>query len=106
METSDKHSPRLSDDLTKDTRAGHQELRELAPDVALTDNDAEARSELARHLEPSAFPARTEQLIDVAKENFATDAVIDLLETLPDRVYDNVQEVWETLGGEVEPRRS
>ena len=104
METSDKHSPRMADDLNKDTRAGHEELRELAPDVALTDTDVEARSELARHLEPSAFPARAEELIEVARQNFAGEPVIDLLETLPDRVYDTVQDVWTTLGGDLEER--
>lgn len=117
MEMSDKHGARLSEDLTKDTRAGHEELRELQPDDArievvqtddgaLDDHEAAARSEIARFLEPSAFPARAEQLVQMARDNFATDEVVRLLETLPDDTYDNVQAVWVALGGEVEARRA
>ena len=107
----------MADDLNRDTRAGHEELRELEPDDAridltqqnpgvLDDHDAAARSELARFLKPSEFPARSAQLIDTAKEAFAPDAVIALLETLPDGVYDNTQDVWRALGGEVEVKRA
>jgi len=117
MEMSDKHGARMADDLNKDTRAGHEELRELQPDDAridlvqeqdgvLDDHEAAARSEIARYLEPSAFPARTDQLIAAARERFATDEVIALLETLPDDTYENVQEVWVALGGDVEARRA
>ena len=117
METSDKHGPRVADDLTKDTRAGHEELRETQPDASRIDltqandgvmdaNEAEARAELARFLLPSAFPGRPEQLIEAANENFATDEVFALLRALPDRVYDNVQQVWETAGGDIEAKRA
>ena len=117
MEMSDKHGARMADDLSKDTRAGHQELRELEPDAVridltqsqdgvLDDDEAAARSELARFLQPSAFPARAGQLIESAKEAFATDEVLTLLGTLPDQVFENVQEVWIALGGDVEAKRS
>lgn len=117
MEMSDKHGARMADDLNKDTRAGHEELRELQPDDAridvvqtrdgvLDDHEAAARSEIARFLEPSAFPARAEQLVQIARDNFAGDEVIRLLETLPDDTYDNVQAVWVALGGEVEGKRA
>lgn len=116
MQTSDKHGPRMAEDLTKDTRAGHQE-REDEPiedrvevvrvhDGVLDDHEAAARTELARFLEPSAFPARGGRLVEIARDNFAPDAVIDLLETLPDDSYDNLQQVWRALGGETEQRRA
>ena len=116
MEMSDKHGARMDDELTKDTRAGHEEIRQLDPDDAridvvqtqdgvLDDHEAAARSEVARFLQPSSFPARADQLLESAKEAFATDEVIALLSTLPDNVYENVQQVWQTLGGEVEVKR-
>ena len=69
MEMSDKHGARMDDELTKDTRAGHEEIRQLDPDDAridvvqtqdgvLDDHEAAARSEVARFLQPSSFPAR------------------------------------------------
>jgi hypothetical protein len=117
MQMSDKHGPRLADDLTKDTRAGHEELREAEPDGRRVDltieeegvldgNVANERAELARFLEPSAFPARAEELVAVAEGNFATDEVLDRLRMLPDGRYENVQQVWAALGGEVETKRA
>ena len=113
MEMSDKHGPRVADDLTKDTRVGHEEFRELEPDVkridirqsqdgVLDDQEAAARSEVARFLKPSDFPGRASQLVAAAKEAFATDEIIDLLETLPDQLFENMQDVWVALGGDVE----
>jgi hypothetical protein len=117
MEMSDKHGARMADELSKDTRAGHEEFRDQRPDDAridvvqtqdgvLDDHEAAARSEIARFLEPSAFPARSGQLIETARQRFAGEEVINLLETLPDDTYDNVQDVWIALGGEVESRRA
>ena len=117
MDMSDKHGARMADELSKDTRAGHEEFRDQRPDDAridvvqtqdgvLDDHEAAARSEIARFLAPSAFPARSDQLIETARENFASEEVINLLETLPDDTYDNVQDVWVALGGEVESRRA
>lgn len=117
MQMSDKHGPRLADDLTKDTRAGHEELRETEPEArrvdltveeegVLDDNVASERAELARFLAPSAFPARADELLAVAEENFATDEVLDQLRALPDGRYENVQQVWAAIGGEIETKRA
>ena len=117
METSDKHGFRMADDLEKDTRAGHEDLREVEPDVTridltqeqegvLDDRDAAARSEFARFLQPSVFPARPAQLLASAEESFATDEVLALLRNVPDGVYENVQQVWKAVGGEVETKRA
>ena len=117
MQMSDKHGPRLADDLAKDTRAGHEELRETEPDVRrvdltieedgiLDDEEAIRRAELARFLQPSAFPARSEELLRIAEEAFATDDVLAVLRGLPDGRYENVQEVWAATGGSVETKRT
>jgi hypothetical protein len=116
MQMSDKHGPRLSDDLTKDTRAGHEELREAEPDARrvdltieddgfLDEQDADARAELARFLAPSAFPARTDELLAVAEQAFAPDEVLAALRALPDDRYENVQAVWAAIGGPIETKR-
>ena len=117
METSDKHSARVDDELQKDTRGGEDarermRLDDSRPDVTQTqegvldDADAERRAELARFLEPSAFPCRPSELEAGADRNFAPDHIIRLLQALPDRVYENMQDVWSTLGGAVEEKRA
>jgi hypothetical protein len=71
-------------------------------------DQAEARSDLARFLQPSAFPADREGLLASAGETNAPAEVIRALKTLPPtKLYDNVQSVWEDAGGsspEVEAR--
>lgn len=115
MEMSDKHSARMDDELQKDTRAGedvrdHQRADDTRPDVVqqqegvLDDADADRRSELARFLDPSLFPARPSQLEESAAGHFAGDSLIRALQALPDRVYENVQDVWSTMGGPVEEK--
>lgn len=117
MQTSDKHGPRLADDLNKDTRAGHEEFREMEPEVhrldlineedgVIDELEAEQRAELARYLRPSLFPAERDALIAAAEEAFAPDEVLDRLRALPDAVYVNVQGVWTETGGDVERPRS
>lgn len=117
MEMSDKHGARLDDDLQKDTRGGEDAREQLRaddhrPDVVqrnegvLDDADAARRSELARMLEPSIFPARPSQLEESAAGNFASEGILRALQALPDRVYENVQDVWSTLGGPVEEKRA
>jgi hypothetical protein len=117
MEMSDKHGARLDDDLQKDTRGGEDAREPLRaddarPDVVqqqdgvLDDADAERRSELARAIEPGIFPARPAELEASAAGNFASDGIIRALQALPDRVYENVQDVWSTLGGPVEEKRA
>lgn len=69
--------------------------------------DVEGRSEIARFLGTSSFPAVREMLIDDVMKSNAPQHVIDAVKNLPaGREFRNVQEVWETLGGGVERRRS
>jgi hypothetical protein len=117
MDMSDKHSARMDDDLQKDTRGGEDARERMRsedsrPDVVqqqegvLDDADAERRSELARFLEPSLFPARPAELEASAAGNFAGDGLIKALQALPDRVYENVGDVWATMGGPTEEKRA
>jgi hypothetical protein len=119
---SDTHGPRIDEELERRTRPMEQgapvesradERREEAgpadgepvADGRLQGgpaglDDVEARSELARFLQPSAFPADREALLGSAAETDAPDEIIRAIRTLPEsKVYDNVQSVWEDLAG-------
>ena len=129
---SDKHSPRLDEELDHETRSLRQgapvesrveEHREQegpgedqpTPDARLAGgrataasldlDDAEARADIARFLTPSAFPADREALLADAERNQATAEVTERLQAPPaGRVYENVQAIWSALGGTVEHR--
>jgi Protein of unknown function (DUF2795) len=129
---SDKHGPRLDDDLHDDTRSLEQgapvearveEEREQegpaddqptpearlaggrATAASLDLDDAEARADLARFLNPSTFPADREALLADATGNQAPAVVLERIQALPaGRTFQNVQEVWVALGGTVEHR--
>jgi hypothetical protein len=105
MEVSSKAGPRLDEDLKRPTRGGedtkHPESgleEEPRPPAAVP--EVEDRSELARSLQPSAFPARPAELIERAAEQTAPDHIIERLRQLPDRVYSTVEEVWEATAGD------
>ncbi|MFI0898907.1 DUF2795 domain-containing protein [Streptomyces sp. NPDC020983] len=73
----------------------------------MTPTDVEVRSALARHLEPSAFPADRGELLTALRRHQAPDGYITLVDGLPaDRSYTNVQEVMRTLGFGVEAGRT
>ena len=127
---SDKHSPRVDDQLDHETRSLQQgaplesrveEFREQegpgddqpTPEPRLNQgrtgsldlDDAEARSDIARFLDPSAFPADREGLLANAEANNAPDLVLERLRALPGgRGYDSLPDVWAALGGTVEHR--
>jgi Protein of unknown function (DUF2795) len=129
---SDKHSPRVDEQLEHETRSLQQgspvesrveEHREQegpgddqpTPDARLAGgrataasldlDDAETRADIARFLDPSAFPADREALLANAEGNQAPAEVLERLQALPGgRAYENVQDVWATLGGTVEHR--
>jgi hypothetical protein len=126
---SDKHSPRVDEELQHETRSLEQgaplesrveEHREqegpgedqptpaprlTEPTASLDLDDAEARSEIARYLDPSAFPADREGLLDNAEANNAPEVVLERLQALPgDRTYEALPDVWSALGGTVEHR--
>ena len=127
---SDKHSPRVDEELDHETRSLQQgaplesrveEFREQegpgedqpTPEPRLREDqtgsldldDAEARSDIARYLDPSAFPADREGLVANAEANNAPEAVLERLQALPaGRTYEAMPDVWAGLGGTVEHR--
>ena len=129
---SEKHSPRVDDQLEHDTRSLTQgapvesrveEFREQegpgedqpTPDARLTGgrataasldlDDAETRADIARFLNPSSFPADREALLADAEANHAPAGVAERLQALPaGRSFENVQDIWSALGGTVEHR--
>jgi hypothetical protein len=67
---------------------------------AMTAADVRQRSEIARYLRPSLFPAGSDQLAGGARDAGAPDWVIGALRRLPRNVvFRNVEEVWRALGG-------
>jgi hypothetical protein len=119
---SDKVAPRIDEELDKETASlqkgspvssraeDFREQEGSAEDEPETDSrrtvgPAEARAELARHLQPAAFPADRARLLESAQEMHASESLLELLEGVPEgRQYINLQEVWEALGLP-EPRR-
>ena len=130
---SDKHSARMDDALEAEVsglvRAGHDNRAdwnspepsgEDQPDVdrvpdgtmaggvpeGMTEDDVQARSELATYL-GRLWPATREELIRVATDNDAPESVLASLHSLPmGPSFANLQEVWSTLsGGHVEGHR-
>ena len=130
---SDKHSARMDDALDAEVsglvRSGHDSRAdwnspepsgEDQPDVDLvpngtlsggvpegmTEHDVERRSELASYL-GRVWPATSEQILAVATENDAPDAILNPLRGLPPgQSFENLQELWAQIsGGHVEAHR-
>jgi hypothetical protein len=81
-------------------------LDERASPELLSQAAVEDRSELARFIPPSTFPATGPELRDAAGREHATGRVMEALEQLPPgRTFATVAEVWEAIGGETEHRQ-
>lgn len=133
MERSSKHGFRVDDAMSSETESLErgapmesrvQEWREAEPsgdDQPVSDgilngdardtngapghDEVELRSELAKRLRSSAFPANRQVLEDVAVEENAPGHILDLIRRLPDgRTFENTADVWKALGGTVEGR--
>ena len=131
MERSDKHSPRVDDEIKHETApltqgAGleshsRDDLRQETPDRnegapdpsargdvpvppgALSPDEANERAEVARVLATVAFPASREFLFKAARDNNADERVIDRLRRLPtSESFETVQDVWVATGGTTE----
>lgn len=81
-------------------------VRSDSPAEVMSEEEANERAELARHLPPSCFPARPAELARAAAEAGATEGQLARLESLPDWLYNSMAEVWQALGGSVEHRDS
>jgi Protein of unknown function (DUF2795) len=121
--SSDRHGPRIDEDLDRltqsvtrgapvESRAEEEREQEgPADDEPVAEavihgpgEDFELRSEIARHLEPSGFPASRDQLIRIARREQAPTGVLQWLERLPHGHYPTIESVWEALGGYRERR--
>ncbi|HEV3475676.1 MAG TPA: DUF2795 domain-containing protein [Actinomycetota bacterium] len=112
---SDKVNPRVDEELQRETDSlergapapsraeEHRQAEapadgEPAPDVRPDIEDAEGRTELARHLRPSSFPADRDTLLATARDENAPETVVRLLEQLPDqRQFETPQDVWDAV---------
>jgi Protein of unknown function (DUF2795) len=132
---SDKHGPRRDEalaseveGLTRSSRSTRAEewrdpepAGEDQPEVDIAPNRARAggtpdgmdeadvagRSELATYLGREVYPANRHVLLATALRNGAPSVVLAMLQHLPEgQDFQNVQEVWATLGGGTEQRRS
>lgn len=82
----------------------HREVEEASRPREAAEGSArgepEARAELTRFLQPSIFPADRATVLQSARSEGATGAVLRELEALPEGVtFATAQEVWEALGG-------
>lgn len=72
---------------------------------SLDPDQAEQRSRIATSVKQSIFPAGKQALVEDARQNYGDDWVISRLEQLPEgESFENVQRVWEALGGSEEYR--
>ncbi|MDB1089985.1 DUF2795 domain-containing protein [Streptomyces sp. ACA25] len=69
------------------------------PGLHTEEQDETFRSELARHLRPSIYPAGREDLLRTLQDENAPDGLLDTVAELPrEGSYVNVQEVVTALG--------
>jgi hypothetical protein len=66
----------------------------------------ELRSDLARHLDRTAFPATRERLLEILTAQFAEQRLLDLVSGLPEgQAYDTDGELTRALGLPVDEHR-
>ncbi len=123
----DEMKAEMQGELKADRATRAEEERELepsgedqpeasrAPDAAMhggtppgmDGEDVELRSELARHLGLSAYPADRATVLDTLRENNAPDRLLDLAQQLPEgEEFRNVQDIARALGLGVEDHRT
>lgn len=92
--------------MTEDSGARSSREDEQAAPAGMTQDDVRRRSEVARFLGASVFPADRDTLVGVARDNQATDEVLGLLRALPEGRYENLQAVAQAAGIGTEQERS
>jgi hypothetical protein len=66
--------------------------------------DVRTREQIGQAIADASFPASRSDLLRQAEESDAVDWVVAALRGLPDRQFENVEAVWEALGGPEEQR--
>ncbi|NAS22103.1 DUF2795 domain-containing protein [Herbidospora sp. NEAU-GS84] len=65
----------------------------------MTSREVDSRSELAKWISGThVFPADRAALLKQAQSEGAPDEVLDLVGSIPDRTYENLQDVVDELG--------
>ncbi|WP_285586374.1 DUF2795 domain-containing protein [Herbidospora sp. NBRC 101105] len=65
----------------------------------MTSREVDSRSELAKWISGThVFPADRAALLKQAQSEGAPDEVLDLVRSIPDRTYENLQDVVDELG--------
>ena len=95
---------RVQEDNADDEPVVDALLTSSADFGGLSHDEIEARSDLARHLQPSIFPAPRSALMASARALAAPPPLVEALSQLPDETYENVQAVWTAFGGHAESR--
>lgn len=99
MERSSKHGARMDDAMADEAVESRvEESREKEPVDTVPDDDIELRSELAKNLRMSAFPANRQTLEQIATEEQAPNHILALIRRLPDgQTFQNNEEVWRAV---------
>lgn len=91
--------PEPTGDAPGEERLSAPRAQEPGSPEGMTAEEVDSRSNLARWVSGvHAFPADKKELVERAQEQFAPDAVLSALRSLPDRSYENMNEVAEQLG--------
>lgn len=114
---STKHGPGLDEAIKKRTEPIERgapiepRVEEGRAEEGWSDEDAprsdnvQLRSDIARYLDRVVYPASRDALLTDAATHNAPVPIIQALRDLPpDRSYENVEEIWEALGGKPERR--
>lgn len=118
-----KHSPRVDDELSHETRSFTQgqpvaahtrdDLQQEGPlgnpgnrpdhpgtPDGVSRDAVDLRAELAASIRPSAFPADKRKLLAAARDEHAPRESVALIERLPEGVsWESLEQVWEAAGG-------
>ena len=57
------------------------------------------KEDIEKYFSGVQFPAKKQDLINTARENNAPDSVMNVMEKLPDRVYNSADDVVRTVQG-------
>jgi hypothetical protein len=98
--------PTVDEDATVDPAARWDEDQDAG--LGVSPRTADERAELAKVVTSADWPATRDDLVAAARSEQAPERVLSLLEQLPhgDRRYENTQAVWAALGGDTEEPHS
>ncbi|MGI5466942.1 DUF2795 domain-containing protein [Streptomyces sp. CA-132043] len=103
----EEHEPEPAGEDQPAVRRSPEGAFEGGTPPGMTGDDVEIRSDLARHLDPSIYPADRATVLESLRGNNAPDSVLARAENLPGgQPFANVQDIARALGLGVEERRT